>query len=183
MRREAERRGFQRAERRVILGDGAAWIWNLATEMFPGAIQIVDWFHAAEKLWEVARDLGGDKAQVETWAEARCDELYRGRLASLLATLRAHAGSCERARKCAAYIERNRERMRYDRFRAQGLQIGSGVVEGACKNLVGGRLKRSGMHWTVDGANAILELRSCILSGRYEQFWELRAESCGTLAA
>lgn len=73
--------------------------------------------------------------------------------------------------------------MRYDRFRAQGFRVGSGVVDGACKNLVGGRLQCSGMHWTADGANAILELRSCILSGRYEQFRELRAEGCGSLAA
>ena len=138
VRREAERRGFQLARRRVILGDGAKWIWQVATEMFPGAIQIVDYFHACEKVWQVARALGGGK--------------------------------------CAAYIERNRDRMRYPDFRAQGLQIGSGVVEGGCKNVVGGRLKQSGMRWTKDGADAILALRCCVLSGRYEDFWQWRSD-------
>ena len=165
------------------MGDGAAWIWNLAAEMFPGAIQIVDYFHAAEKLWEAARALGGAEGQVKAWAEARCADLKAGRLDGLLATLRAHAGSCKVAEQCADYIERNRERMRYDKFRAQGLHIGSGVVEAACKSVVGGRVKQSGMHWTEDGANAILELRSCILSGRYEQFWELRVDECSASAA
>ena len=172
VRREAERRGFQLARRRVILGDGAQWIWQVATEMFPGAIQIVDYFHAWEKVWEVARALGGGKAQVKAWAEARCADLEAGRLDGLLATLRAPAAGCELAGKCADYIERNRD----PDFRAQGLQIGSGVVEGGCKNVVGGRLKQSGMRWTKDGADAILALRCCVLSGRYEDFWQWRSD-------
>ena len=176
MRREAERRGFQLASRRVVLGDGARWIWQVATELFPGAIQIVDFFHACEKVWEVARALGGGKAQVKAWAEARCADLEAGRLDGLLATLRAHAAGCERAGKCADYMERNRDRMRYPDFRAQGLQIGSDVVEGGCKNVADGRLKQSGMRWTKDGADAILAPRCCVLSGRYEDFWEWRSD-------
>ena len=176
VRREAERRGFQLARRRVILGDGAKRIWQVATEMFPGAIQIVDYFHACEKVWQVARALGGGKAQIKAWAEARCADLEAGRLDGPLATLRAHAAGCELAGKCAAYIERNRDRMRYPDFLAQGLQIGSGVVEGGCKNVVGGRLKQSGMRWTKDGADAILALRCCVLSGRYEDFWQWRSD-------
>ena len=174
VRREAERRSFPCAQRRIVRGDAAAWIWNVATEMFPGAIQIVDYFHAAEKLWEVSRALGGDQAQVKAWAEARCADLEAGRLNGLLATLRAHTGSCEVAGQCADYIERNRDRMRYDKFRAQGLQIGSGVVEAGCTSVIGTRLKRAGMRWTKDGANAIIALRCCKLSGRYEDFWEFR---------
>ena len=179
MRREAARRGFQLARHRAVLGDGARWIWRVATELFPGAIQIVDYFHASEKVWEVASALGGGKAQVKAWAEARCADLWAGHLDGLLATLRAHAAGCELAGKCADYMERNRDRMRYPDFRAQGLQVGSGVVEGGCKNVVGGRLKQSGMRWTKDGADAVLELRCCILSGRYEQFWELRTDDSG----
>ena len=178
LQREAERRGFDRARRQVILGDGAKWIWSIATELYPRAIQIVDFFHASEKLWEVAKALfPGDRNSREHWADARCADLKAGRLEGLLATLRAHAGSCETAAKCVGYIETNRERMRYPEFRAQGLQIGSGVVEGACKTVVGGRLKQGGMRWTKDGADAVMALRSCLLSGRYEDFWAWRSEA------
>ena len=177
MRREAQRRGFPLARRRVILGDGANWIWRIAGEDHPGAIQIVDLWHAKEKLWDVAKALfGRDKAQHAPWADARCDDLEQGRIDGLLATLRAHADSCEEAAKCANYIDKNRSRMRYPEFRAQGLCVGSGVVEAGCRTVVG-RLKRSGMYWTVDGANAILALRCCVLSGNYEDFWADRDEN------
>ena len=102
--------------------------------------------------------------RVSAWAEARCTELEQGRLDELLDALRS-AASCEEARRCCEYIERNRDRMRYRDFRAAGLCIGSGVVEAGCKTVVGNRLKRAGMHWTVQGANAILALRCCMLSG------------------
>ena len=184
LQREAARRGFDRARRKVIMGDGAKWIWSIAAELYPSAIQIVDFFHASEKLWEVAKALfPGDRGNREHWAEARCAELKAGRLEGLLATLRAHAGSCEAAAKCIGYMETNRERMRYHEFRAQGLHIGSGVVEGACKTVVGGRLKQGGMRWTKDGADAVMALRSCILSGRYEDFWEWRSETQSAAAA
>ena len=177
LRREAERRGFPHAACRVFLGDGAKWIWGAATEMFPGAIQIVDFFHVSEKLWEVARALfPADRDSAQAWADARCEELKAGALDGVLATLRAHADHCEQAAKAVQYIATNRERMRYAEFRAQGLQIGSGVVEGGCKTVVG-RLKQSGMHWTKDGAEGILALRACILGGRYEDFWAWRTES------
>ncbi|MDE0627165.1 MAG: ISKra4 family transposase [Bryobacterales bacterium] len=182
--REAARRGFPQAARRVILGDGAKWIWRVACELFPGAIQIVDFYHAAERLWEVAKDLlRDDRAAAETWAEARCSELREGRLDSLLATLQAHAGQSKKAAECHGYVETNRDRMRYADFRAQGLQIGSGVVEAGCKTVVGVRLKQAGMHWTKDGAEGILALRACILGGRYEDFWAWRSESQHAAAA
>ena len=76
----------------------------------------------------------------------------------------------------AGLFDTNRERMRYDEFRARGLCVGSGVVEAACKTVVGERCMRSGMRWTVDEANAILALRCSVLSGRYEDYWERRAE-------
>ena len=177
MRREAERRGFPLARRRVSLGAGASWIWRSASEDYPGAIQIVDLWPAKEQLWELAKVLcAHDKALVEPWADARCADLEQGRIDGLLATLRAHADTCEQAAKCANYIEKNRSRMRDPEYRAQGLCVGSGVVESGCRTVVG-RLKRSGMYWTVSGANAILALRSCVLSGNYEDFWAERAEN------
>ena len=97
-------------------------------------------------------------------------------MGAVLAALRS-AGGSEKAARCAEYVERNRERMRYAHFRAEGLCVGSGVVESGCKSIVGARLKRSGMHWTVDGANAILALRCCISSGRFEDYWAYRATS------
>ena len=152
--REAVRRGFPRARRRVVLGDGAAWIWNICREHFPGGIQIVDLYHSKEHLWAVARQLHpGDQTRREAWAEAQCAALEDGRLDEVLATLRSATG-CEEALKCAAYIQGNRQRMRYDAFRAAGLCVGSGVLEAGCKSTVCTRLKRPGMHWTVAGANA-----------------------------
>ena len=142
------------ARHRVILGDGAKWIWRIAAEDYPGAIQIVDLWHAREKPWEVAKALfdSGDRERAAAWAHARCDDLEEGRLDGLLATLRAHAGACEAAGQCAGYIETNRSRMRYPEFRAQSPCVGSGVVESGCRTAVG-RLKQAGMHWTVAGAD------------------------------
>ena len=172
VRREADRCGFSTAARQVVLGDGAAWIWRLAAEQFPRAIQIVDLFHAKERLWDVAKALhAGDRERIEQWAEARCDELDRGSFHALPGAVDARAASCEEAARCAAYFRNNRNRMRYPEFRAQGLCVGSGVVEAGCKTAIGDRLKRSGMHWSVAGANAILALRCSVLSGRFEDFW------------
>lgn len=180
--REAGRRGFEQAPRRVVLGDGAPWIWKLADEQFPGAIQIVDLYHAKGHLWDVAKAIyGAGTDMAEQWAKKRRDELDEGRLDKILAALRRHAARNDEARKCLQYVSVNRERMRYPEFRAQGLCVSSGVLEAGCKLTVGTRLKRAGMHWTVPGANAIIALRCCKLSGRFEDFWESR--SAATRAA
>jgi hypothetical protein len=174
--REAHRRGFDQAQRRVVLGDGAPWIWNLTDELFPGAVQIVDLFHAKGHLWDVAKAIYGVGSDLgEQWAKKRRDELDEGNLDAVLAALRVHAESNDEARKCLDYVTRNRHRMRYPEFRAAGLCTSTGVVEAGCKTAIGTRLKRSGMHWTVAGADAIIALRCCKLSGRFEDFWERRA--------
>ena len=174
--REAERRGFNKAPRRVVLGDGAAWIWNLADEYFPGAIQIVDIFHAKGHLFEVAKAVYGPGTDLaDQWAKQRRDELDQGRINALLAALATHAETCQEARKCFDYITRNRTRMQYPKFRAMGLCVATGVVEAGCRNIVATRLKRAGMHWTVNGANAIIALRCAILSNRFDNFWERTA--------
>ena len=174
--REATRRCFCAASRSVVVGDGAPWIWNIAHELFPGAIQIVDRFHAKQHLSTVAKSVYGPTDQrAELWAKRRHDELDEGRFDTLLKALRRHASTCEEARKCVGYIQTNRSRMRYPEFHAQGLCTSSGVVEAGCKVVVGTRLKRAGMHWTLRGSNAIIALRCCRLSGHFEDFWESRS--------
>jgi len=181
--REARRRGFERAPRQAVLGDGAPWIWNIASECFPAAIQIVDRFHAKEHLSAVAKVLYGTPSELgDAWAKARHAELDVGRLSQIVAALaaqyRARRDPAKRQalRKCIGYLWANRRRMRYPHFQAQGLCTSSAVVEAGCKVSIGTRLKRAGMHWTVRGANAIIALRCCKLSGRFEDFWERRAE-------
>jgi hypothetical protein len=174
--REAQRRGFDQAPRRVVLGDGAVWIWNVADEACPGAIQIVDLFHAKQHLSDVAAALYGPGTDLSRqWARRRHDELDAGHLHALVRALRAHAPTTPAAALCIGYLVRNRRRMRYPAFRAQGLCVSTGVVEAGCKTAIGARLKRTGMHWTLAGADAIIALRCGILSGRFEDFWERRA--------
>ena len=173
--REAIRRGFDTAAQRVVIGDGAAWIWNIAAEQFPGAIEIVDIYHAKQHLCDVAKAIYGPGTDLaDRWARDRRDELDAGRLGAVVAALRIHVETTPEARKCIHYVFRNRYRMRYPQFRAKGLCVSSGGVEAGCKQ-IGDRLKRAGMRWTVAGANAIIALRCCILSGRFEDFWERRA--------
>jgi hypothetical protein len=175
--REAMRRRFLEAGRTVVIGDGAPWIWNIAQELFPRAIQIVDRYHAKEHLSTVAKAIyGPTHPQAQPWAKRRHAELDDGRFDSLLKALWRHAATCEEARKCCSYLQTNRPRMRYPEFRAQGLCTSSGVVEAGCKTAIGTRLKRAGMHWTLRGSNAIIALRCCRLSGRFEDFWERRSQ-------
>jgi hypothetical protein len=182
--REATRRGFDTAKRRVILGDGASWIWNLAGEYFPGAIEIIDRFHVKERLSEVSKAVYGIGSDLgKEWAGERYNELDEGRLDDLRRALNTHASHSDEARKCRDYITENRRRMRYPEFHAEGLCTSTGVVEAGCKYAIGARLKRAGMHWTVKGADAIIALRCTILSGRFEDFWERRAEKARCRAA
>jgi hypothetical protein len=179
---EAVRRGVQRAAQVIVLGDGAPWIWGIAAEHFPGAIQIVDLYHAREHLAALGKLFYGPSSAAATkWTAARSEELDAGEIEQIVAALGRlrprHTEGQEAVRKARSYFETNAERMRYARFRRQGLFVGSGVVEAACKTIIGFRLKQSGMRWTVRGANAIIALRCAELSGRWEEFWEARAAS------
>jgi hypothetical protein len=175
---EAWQRGWARAEKRVVLGDGADWIWNQANLHFPEATQIVDLYHAREHLWSLGAKLyANDSPAQKRWVMVRKDKLDQGKIERLVASLRTQAPShpelAEDIRIEANYFEDNKERMRYPKFRKQGLFVGSGVIEAGCKTVLG-RLKRSGMFWTVRGANAIIALRCCQLSGKFEEYWETR---------
>jgi hypothetical protein len=174
--REATRRGFGKGSCCVVLGDGSAWIWNIAKELFPQAIQILDRFHAKERLSRVGKIIYADGEPGQRWIQRRYDELDDGRLRPLLKALRRHAAAHPEAVECADYIRNNRHRMRYPEFHEQALCTSTGVVEAGCKVVIGTRLKRAGMHWTVSGANAIIALRCCKLSGRYEDFWERHSQ-------
>jgi hypothetical protein len=167
-----------RAAKRVVLGDGAEWIWNQADLHFPGAVQIVDLYHARQHLWDLAAKLyPNDSPAQRRWVMVRKDKLDDGKIEALVRLLRSTAPShpelAEQIRTEANYFESNKERMRYPEFRKLGFFVGSGVIEAGCKTVLG-RLKRSGMFWTVRGANAIIALRCCELSGRFEDYWQSR---------
>jgi hypothetical protein len=177
---EAWKRGWSRAEKRVVMGDGAEWIWNLAEQHFPGAVQIVDLYHARQHLWEMARKLHpNDEVSRKTWMKVHQRRLLdKGKIEKLVLALRsldsANPDVVEKSRTEADYFERNAERMRYPKFRRQHLFVGSGVIEAGCKTVIASRLKRSGMFWTVRAANAIIALRCCHFNGRFEDYWEAR---------
>jgi len=181
--REALQRGWSRARKKVVIGDGAEWIWNLVAEHFPGAREIVDLYHARQHLWTVARQLyPQEEVQQKAWRKVHQKRLLdKGKIEKLVSELHSIATTnpqlAEKIRTEAVYFERNAERMRYPRFRRQHLFVGSGVIEAGCKTVVGSRLKQSGMFWTVRGANAILALRCSHLNGRFEDYWEQRQEA------
>jgi len=177
---EAWKRGWSRAANKVVMGDGAEWIWNLAEPYFPGAVQIVDLFHARQHLWDLARRLyPNDEGNQRAWIKVhQCRLLDKGKIEKLVCALRSIVSSntevADKLRTEADYFDRNAERMRYPKFRRQHLFVGSGVIEAGCKTVIGSRLKQSGMFWTVRGANAIVALRCCHLNGRFADYWEGR---------
>lgn len=174
--REAARSGFDRAQRQAALGDGASWIWNLFGEQFPDAIQIVDNGHVKQHLTQAAKAIYGPTSDLARPFYKRLHDLLDdGKLDEIIGALREKGGAREEVRQCLEYLEKNRMRMDYPRFRALGLCVTTGVIEAGCKTAIGARLKRGGMHWSVPGANAIIALRCCILSGRFADFWERRA--------
>jgi hypothetical protein len=177
---EAWNRGWSRAVKKVVMGDGAEWIWNLADQHFPGTVQIVDLYHARQHLWELARKLHpNDTVNQKAWMKVHQKRLLdKGKIEKLVlalrSTLSANVEVLERIRSEADYFERNAERMRYPKFRRQHLFVGSGVIEAGCKTVIGSRLKQSGMFWTVRGANSIIALRCSHFNGRFEDYWEAR---------
>jgi hypothetical protein len=178
---EAWDRGWSCADKKVILGDGAVWIWNIADREFPGAIQIVDLYHAREHLWDLAGKLFSNDKQRKRWAGRMQACLDEGRIEDIVRILRSFPAESpdlgEPLRTEADYFQRNAERMRYPEFRKQKLFVGSGVIEAACRTVIAQRLKLSGMFWTVRGANAIIALRCCRLNGHFEDHWALRSKA------
>jgi hypothetical protein len=176
---EALRRGYPNARRVVVIGDGAIWIRTVAQLHFHEATQIVDLYHARQHVSDLCKILFlSQEKQIVRHRMRWWTDLDRGNIEKIIREASLKFPSNSRARKKAnkelAYLERNKERMRYADFRAQGLFVGSGVVEAGCKTVIGSRCKQSAMEWSVRGANAIISLRCLMLSGRMEEFWESR---------
>jgi hypothetical protein len=169
---EAVKRGVGNAEKVVVIGDGAKWIWNLASLHFPGATEIVDLFHAKEHIWELIKQFVRDEKSRALYKHKWYALLENGNIGALtkeFASLNAIDDEQQKQiDREIGYFSDNAERMVYATFKAEGLFVGSGVIEAACKNVIGKRLKQSGMHRSLDGANAIIALRCALLSSRFD---------------
>ena len=172
---EGIRRGADHVRQLTILGDGAAWIWNIASSKFPEATQIVDLFHAREHLHDLARLLEFMLLdRKDEWLAARLEDLDYGDIDGICRAARAYpldGVKKDELDTALGYFENNAPRMRYHWFRQCGLFVGSGVVEAGCKSVIGQRLKLSGMHWTAAGADAITTLRCQQASRPEDQIW------------
>lgn len=174
---EAVRRGLFRANRVVCVTDGAEWIRNIVQTHFYGAVHVIDLYHAREHLGDLCKLLfGRDEKRLALYKNKWWDDLDEGKIETIVeeaTLLRPRNGpDAKEAATAIGYFETNKERMRYDDFFAKGLFVGSGVIEAACRTVVGQRMKHSGMEWTVRGANAITALRCVIQSNRFEEYWE-----------
>lgn len=175
--REACARGLEQAQRVVVLTDGAAYNKTIVQMHFPMAQHIIDLYHAREHLHLLGNlviEPAARSALLDSWS----DLLDQGNIGSLLKETQDHlprAGKRRReALKQMRYFEKNAPFMRYADFRRRSLFIGSGVIEAGCRIVVGQRLKQPGMFWSLRGAHAILQLRCCLLSHRFDDFWESR---------
>ena len=176
VRAEGIRRGADHVRQLTILGDGAAWIWGIATAKFPEATQIVDLYHAREHLHSLTRSLDFMLLDhKEEWLAARLEDLDYGDIDGICQAARVYpltGTKKDELDTALGYFEHNAPRMRYKWFRSRGLFVGSGAVEAGCKAVIGQRLKLSGMHWTVAGADAIAALRCREASSQWEQIWQ-----------
>jgi hypothetical protein len=173
---EAQRRGADRIRQLVVLGDGATWIWKLAGTRFPEATQIVDLYHAREHLHDLADHLAFIVADPDTWPAQRLADLDNGDIEAITRAARVYPLVATKASELdtkLGYFTTNAHRMRYAHYRDLGMFIGSGTVEAGCKNVIGARLKQSGMRWTLPGADAITHLRCQDASGRFDQIWPM----------
>lgn len=180
---EAYKSGLEKAKEVISIGDGAKWIWNETQTHFGKVTEIVDWYHATERIWDIGRMIyKNDTEGLKKWVNPRLEYLKNGRVEKLIRTLN-HMGTVDKDLKiklkdAIGYYENNKARMRYKEFKKRGYFIGSGVVEASCKHVIGDRLKKSGMRWSVKGANAILQLRICFLNNEWDSFWDKHKFYC-----
>jgi hypothetical protein len=176
---EAKARGSDEAQEIVLLSDGGEWLWNRLPGAFSGkkVKQILDWCHPSERLGEIARKVFGEGTkETEEWADRQRDHLYEGRTQVVLAAMEELEPETPKGKEAVeeslGYFREHEGRMNYGELRAQGYFIGSGVIESACKHIVGERFKRAGMRWSQEHAPKILALRVARASGWWEDFWK-----------
>jgi hypothetical protein len=183
VRAEGIRRGADHVRQLTVLGDGAAWIWGIATAKFPEATQVVDLCHAREHLHSLTRSLEFMLLdRKDEWLAARLEDPGYGDIDGIEAAVREYpleGVKKDEVEKELGYFLSNAPRMRYHWFRSRGLFVGSGVVEASCKTVVGQRLKQAGMHWTVAGADAIIALRCKEASSQWEAICDHRHNQTG----
>ena len=180
---EGIRRGADHVRQLTIIGDGAAWIWNLAAATFPEATCIVDLYHAREHLHALTRALEFMLLdRTDDWLAARLEDLDYGDIGGIEAAVRKYpleGVKKDEVERELGYFLNNAPRMRYHWFRSRGLFVGSGVVEAGCKTVIGQRLKQSGMHWTINGADSIIALRCAEASSQWEAIRRNRHNQTG----
>ena len=174
----AAQRGVEQAQQRIVLGDGANWIWNQVAPMFhlPDCVEIVDFYHASEYLWRAGEAMfGAASPPTQAWAEEACHALKHEGPMPVLTRLRAlatqRATVPEPVSDALRYFENQSPRMNYPLYRQKELQIGSGSAESAVKQVVGVRLNQAGMRWNSDHAESVAHVRAAILSRRWSSFW------------
>jgi hypothetical protein len=178
LREEARRRGLGVAEQVVFISDGAAWTEEAATQCFPGATSILDFYHASERIHELAQGLSVENSRQRA-AGWKTKLLADGVGEVMEEARRLREQGCadvEAVDENLGFLGRHRHRMLYGSYRAKGWFIGSGVVEAGCRTVVGKRLKQSGMFWSEAGATGVLNFRTLLLSGRFDDFWRDRAQ-------
>lgn len=170
---EACRRGLEKAATIVCVNDGASWIWAMVFLCFSSRIEVLDWWHAVERLWTIAGHTF-EPANAKPWVRMAKGWLIESRLRHLFRQVRRlyprEYPLPDEVQKAISYLFRNRRRMDYAYFRELGLPIGSGTVESACKTVVQARMKQAGMRWSRSGAQSMLALRALLLSNRWDEF-------------
>jgi hypothetical protein len=172
---EAVRGGLARAKNQLVLGDGIAWIWNLKADRWPGARELLDFWHGSQHLWELGRAChGGDDLKATPWVEERLHRLRHGREQSVLKEICALRESRSQAgqiiRKAKNYFTGHAHRMNYQAIAARGWPIGSGSVESSCHQDQC-RFKRPGQSWSRAGflnLNAVDEARR---NNHWDELW------------
>jgi hypothetical protein len=171
----------------VHLCDGQEALWQACADYLcpSNAVSILDLLHVTPRLWQAAKLLYGDKsAEVVPFVRQRLTQVLEGKVASVIRSLRylatarrLRSGKKKALGQICRYLSKNRQRMRYDEYLRQGYPIASGVIEGACRHVIKDRMERAGMHWTLEGAQAMLDLRSVYASGQWEDYWHYHIES------
>ena len=155
--------------------DGAIWIENLTKELLPYATHILDWYHVKEKLWKCAKELFGENSErCPIWVEKFSDKIWNGKVDQVVAEIFEMAKASKLQTpllELHQYFFHRTKMMRYDRFREAGIFIGSGAIESANRYAIQDRLKKSGMKWSIAGANAIAQLRTLYLSNQWGEIW------------